>query len=100
MSTSTAPDESLTTVRRSRAAVAVVFAVIAVVFFAAAIVMIVVPAHALPLPHVLAGDGSGHHPLRVAGCLIVGAVFAVSSWFALKYRETPEDHPEEDPGSH
>jgi hypothetical protein len=72
--------------------VAVVFAVIALVFFAAGIVMGIVPGHALP--HALTGGGTGHHPLRVVGSLLVGAVFAVSSWFALKYEGTTAGDPD------
>lgn len=72
--------------------VAVVFALIALVFFAVGIAMGVMPGHALP--HALTGGGTGHHPLRVVGSLIVGAVFAVAAWFALKYEGTTAGEPE------
>jgi hypothetical protein len=69
-----------------RTATAVIAGIIALVFIVAGIIYIVEPAGSLPgfMGHV---DGStGHHPLRAAGCLIVGVVFAVGAWFALKYK--------------
>ena len=69
-----------------RTVAAVVLGVIALVFIVAGIVYIAVPAGSLPgfMGHV--ANSTGHHPLRAAGCLIVGVVFAIGAWFALKYR--------------
>ena len=81
MSTTTGPNPVT-----GRTAVAAVFAIVALVFLAAGIVIAVMPASSLPgfLGHL---DGSGgHHPLRAVGSLLVGVVFAVASWFALKYQ--------------
>jgi amino acid permease len=77
-----------------RTVTAVVLGVIALVFIVAGIVYITVPAGSLPgfMGHV--AHSSGHHPLRAAGCLIVGVVFAIGAWFALKYKgkaATPAD---------
>lgn len=73
---------------RSRVIIAVIFAVVAVVFILAGIGIGFAP-HMMP--HILTGNYGGHHPLRVAGCLIVGIVFAVASVFALKYNGPRED---------
>lgn len=86
MSTTTGPNPPT-----GRTAVAAVFVIVALVFLAAGIAMAVLPADSLPgfLGHM---DGSsGHHPLRAVGSLLVGVVFAVASWFSLKYRG-PADH--------
>ncbi len=66
---------------RNRVIVAVAFAVAALVFILGGIGIGFVPGM---VPHVLAGSHEGHHPLRVAGCLIAGAVFAIAAAFALK----------------
>jgi hypothetical protein len=65
---------------------AVVLGVIALVFIVAGIIYLVEPAGSLPgfMGHV--NHSTGHHPLRAAGSLIVGVVFAVGAWFALRYR--------------
>ena len=69
-----------------RTVAAVILGVIALVFIVAGIVYIAVPAESLPgfMGHV--AHSTGHHPLRAAGCLIVGVVFAIGAWFALKYK--------------
>lgn len=69
-----------------RMVLAVIAAVIAIVFIVGGIVYIAEPAGSLPgfMGHV--ANSSGHHPLRAAGALIVGVVFAVGAWFALKYK--------------
>jgi amino acid permease len=69
-----------------RTASAVVLGVIALVFIVAGIIYLAEPASSLPsfMGHI--SGSSGHHPLRAAGCLIVGVVFAIGAWFALKYR--------------
>ncbi len=73
---------------------AVILAVIALVFIVVGIIYVAVPAGSLPglLGHAtitVSGKtvgSTGHHPLRAAGCLIVGVVFAVGAWFALRYK--------------
>lgn len=69
-----------------RTVAAVVLGVIALVFIVAGIVYVAVPAGSLPgfMGHI--ANSPGHHPLRAAGCLIVGVVFAIGAWFALKYK--------------
>ena len=69
-----------------RTVAAVILGVIALLFIVAGIVYIAVPAESLPgfMGHV--AHSTGHHPLRAAGCLIVGVVFAIGAWFALKYK--------------
>jgi hypothetical protein len=70
---------------------AVLLGIIALLFIVVAIIYRVEPAKSLPsfIPgHI---DGStGHHPLRVAGSLIVGIAFAVGAWFALAYKPRPQ----------
>lgn len=69
-----------------RTAAAVVLAIIAILFIVAGILYLTQPANSLPgfMGHI--SGSSGHHPLRAAGSLIIGVVFAVGAWFALKYR--------------
>ncbi len=69
-----------------RTATAAVAGIVALVFIVAGIMYVAVPASSLPgfMGHV--AGSTGHHPLRAAGCLIVGVVFAVGAWFALKYK--------------
>lgn len=86
-----------------RTASAVVLAVIAVIFVVAGIIYLAVPASSLPgfMGHV--ANSSGHHPLRAAGSLIVGVVFAVGAWFALKYKGkavSPAGSAPKEPASH
>lgn len=86
-----------------RTAVAIIAAVIALVFIVAGIIYIAEPASSLPgfMGHV--AHSSGHHPLRAAGCLIVGVVFAVGAWFALKYKGkavTPAGSAPKEPAAH
>jgi amino acid permease len=86
-----------------RTATAIIAAVIALVFIVAGIIYIAEPAGSLPgfMGHV--AGSSGHHPLRAAGCLIVGVVFAVGAWFALKYKGkavTPASSTTKEPAAH
>ena len=69
-----------------RTVIAVILGVAALVLIVAGIVYIAVPAESLPgfMGHV--AHSTGHHPLRAAGCLIVGVVCAIGAWFALKYK--------------
>jgi amino acid permease len=86
-----------------RTATAIIAAVIALVFIVAGIIYVAVPASSLPgfMGHV--AGSTGHHPLRAAGCLIVGVVFAVLAWFALKYKGkavTPAGSDTKEPAAH
>ena len=86
-----------------RMATAVIAGVIALVFIVVGIIYIAEPASSLPsfMGHV--AGSSGHHPLRAAGCLIVGVVFAVGAWFALKYKGkavTPAGSSAKEPAAH
>ena len=86
-----------------RTVAAVVLGVIALVFIVAGIVYVTVPASSLPgfMGHV--AHSNGHHPLRAAGCLIVGVVFAIGAWFALKYKgkaATPAGTASKEPAAH
>jgi amino acid permease len=86
-----------------RTATAIIAAVIALIFIVAGIIYIAEPAGSLPgfMGHV--AGSSGHHPLRAAGCLIVGVVFAVGAWFALKYKGkavTPASSTTKEPAAH
>jgi amino acid permease len=86
-----------------RTATAIIAAVIALVFIVAGLIYVVEPASSLPgfMGHV--AGSTGHHPLRAAGCLIVGVVFAVLAWFALKYRGktvTPAGSDTKEPAAH
>ena len=86
-----------------RTAFAAVAAVLALAFIVAGIIYIAVPASSLPgfMGHV--AGSTGHHPLRAAGCLIVGVVFAVLAWFALKYKGktvTPAGTDSKEPAAH
>jgi multisubunit Na+/H+ antiporter MnhB subunit len=73
---------------------AVILGVIALLFIVVGIIYLTVPAGSLPgfLGHATTTvhghkvASTGHHPLRAAGSLIVGVVFAVGAWFALKYK--------------
>ena len=69
-----------------RTVIAVILGLAALVLIVAGIVYIAVPAESLPgfMGHV--AHSTGHHPLRAAGCLIVGVVLAIGAWFALKYK--------------
>ena len=74
-----------------RTILAVILGVIALIFIVVAVIYLIEPAKSLP--SVIPGhiDGStGHHPLRAAGSLIIGIVFAVGAWFALAYKPRPQ----------
>jgi protein-S-isoprenylcysteine O-methyltransferase Ste14 len=86
-----------------RTAFAIIAGVFALAFIVAGIIYIAVPASSLPgfMGHV--AGSTGHHPLRAAGCLIVGVVFAVLAWFALKYKGktvTPAGTDTKEPAAH
>ena len=65
---------------------AVVAGIIALLFIVAGFIFVAEPAKSLPsiMGHV--AGSNGHHPLRAAGCLIVGVVLAVGAWFILNYK--------------
>ena len=97
MSSPTGPGSS------GRTAIAAVAAVLALVFIVAGLIYVAEPASSLPgfMGHV--AGSSGHHPLRAAGCLIVGVVLAVLAWFALKYKGkavTPAGSSTKEPAAH
>ncbi|MBV9093205.1 MAG: hypothetical protein JO132_04930 [Streptosporangiaceae bacterium] len=74
-----------------RTALAVILGIIALLFIVAAIIYLAEPAKSLPsvIPGHIAGS-TGHHPLRAAGSLVIGIVFAVGAWFALAYKPRPQ----------
>ena len=82
---------------------AVVLGVIALLFIVAGILYLAEPAGSLPSIMGQIKGSSGHHPLRAAGSLIVGVVFAVGAWFALKYKGktvTPAGAASKEPAAH
>jgi hypothetical protein len=76
---------------------AVVLGIIAILFIVAGVIYLAVPAKSLPsfIPGHIAGS-TGHHPLRVTGCFVVGIVFAVGAWFTLAYKPKPSAAPQSD----
>lgn len=68
-----------------RIVAAIVFALFAIAFFVAAFVYVATPARDLPgfMDHTNSG---AHHDLRGVGSFLVGLVFTVGAWFALRYR--------------
>ena len=72
-----------------RIILAVILAVVALVFIAVAAIYIIEPAKSLPAFVPGRVHSTGHHPLRAAGSLAVGIVFAVGAWFALAYKPRP-----------
>jgi hypothetical protein len=79
-----------------RIASGVILAVIAIAFLVVGVIFCVEPSGSLPtwLGHSTVWVGNkelpspGYHPLRAVGSLIAGVVFAIGSWFSLKYRGT------------
>ena len=80
-----------------RTILAVILGIIALIFFIVAVIYLIEPAKSLPsfIPgHI---DGStGHHPLKITGCIVVGIVFAVGAWFALAYKPKPQAASQDD----
>ena len=74
-----------------RTILAVILGIIALLFIVVAIIYMVTPASSLPsfVPGHIAGS-TGHRPLRAAGSIIIGIVFAVGAWFALAYKPKPQ----------
>jgi amino acid permease len=69
-----------------RTVAAVICAIVAIVFIVAGIIYLLEPAKSLPSILGAEHGSTGHRPLRAAGSLIVGVVFAVGTWFSLKYK--------------
>jgi amino acid permease len=69
-----------------RTVAAVICAIVAIVFIVAGIIYLAEPAKSLPSFLGTEHASTGHRPLRAAGSLIVGVVFAVGTWFTLKYK--------------
>lgn len=69
---------------------AALLGVIALIFIVVAIIYLAEPASSVPgfLGHK--AGSSGHHPLRAAGSVIIGIIFAVGAWFALAYKPKPQ----------
>lgn len=64
---------------------AIIFALLAIAFFVVGVILGITPAN--HLPGFLGRSASGHrHTLRGVGSILVGLVFTVSAWFALRYR--------------
>lgn len=87
-----------------RTILAVILAIIALVFIVVAVIYIVEPANSLPSFVPGRVHSTGHHPLRAAGSLVIGIVFAVGAWFALAYKPRPlaatqDNHQESSPAS-
>ncbi|HEY1698112.1 MAG TPA: hypothetical protein VGG75_00145 [Trebonia sp.] len=82
MNTSTASEGLPVTAGRTM--LAVVFAIVALVLIAAGVVIGFMPDHTLPA--IIDGAWTGHHPLRAVGSVLVGTVFAVASWYSLRYQ--------------
>ena len=74
-----------------RTVLAVLFGIIALLFIVTAIIYLAEPAGSLPsiIPGHIAGS-TGHHPIRAAGCFVVGIIFAVGAWFILAYKPKPQ----------
>jgi len=75
-------DENLA---RGRIIAAIIFALLAIAFFVTGVILEITPVSQLPgfLGHSASGH---HHTLRGVGSILVGLVFTVSAWFALRYR--------------
>lgn len=64
---------------------AIVAAIVALLFIVAGLIYLAVPAGSVPSVMGRIAGSTGHHPLRAAGCLIVGVVLGVGAWFIWKY---------------
>ena len=70
---------------------AVILAIIAILFIIAGVLYLAEPAKSLPSILGTIHNSTGHRPLRAAGCLIVGVIFAVGAWFTKSYQ--PKSQP-------
>jgi amino acid permease len=69
-----------------RTTTAVILAIIALLFIVAGLIYLIEPAKSLPSFMGQLHNSTGHRPLRAAGSLIAGVVFAVGAWFAKSYK--------------
>jgi hypothetical protein len=65
---------------------AVVAGIVGILFLIAGFIYLAVPADSVPSIMGRISGSTGHHPLRAAGCLIVGVVLGVVAWFIWKYQ--------------
>jgi formate hydrogenlyase subunit 3/multisubunit Na+/H+ antiporter MnhD subunit len=70
----------------SRTVIAVICAIVAIVAIVAGIIYLAEPAKSLPSILGTERGDINHRDLRAATSLIIGVVFAVGAWFALKYK--------------
>jgi glycerol uptake facilitator-like aquaporin len=64
---------------------AIIFALLAIAFFVVGVILEITPDN--HLPGFLGHSASDHrHALRGVGSILVGLVFTVSAWFALRYQ--------------
>jgi hypothetical protein len=68
-----------------RIVAAIAFAVLAIVFFVAAYIYFTTPAHSLPGFMGFARTRAIHR-LYAVGTFLIGLIFTVAAWFALRYR--------------
>jgi preprotein translocase subunit SecY len=70
-----------------RVVAAVILTVLAVVLIIIGAVYLAEPSRSLPsfMPGHLAGS-TRHHPLRTAGCFVLGLMFLAGAWVALTFR--------------
>ncbi|MCW2929426.1 MAG: hypothetical protein JWM19_388 [Actinomycetia bacterium] len=82
---SSAPTDDEEKLAPGRIVATIVFAVLAIVFFAAAYIYFTTPAHSLPGFMGFARTRAIHR-LYAVGTFLIGLVFTVAAWFALRYR--------------
>jgi hypothetical protein len=82
---SSAPTDDEEKLAPGRIVATIVFAALAIVFFVAAYIYFTTPAHSLPGFMGFARTRAIHR-LYAVGTFIVGLVFTVAAWFALRYR--------------
>jgi len=75
----------------ARVVTAVILAILAIILVVIGVIYLVEPSTSLPsvLPgHLLSvqAGASKHHPLRAAGCLVLGVIFFGAAWFALSFQ--------------
>ena len=75
----------------ARVVTAVILAIIALVLVIVGVIYFAEPSSSLPsvLPGHLAAttaDSGKNHPLKGAGCLVLGIIFFGAAWFALSFQ--------------
>jgi hypothetical protein len=75
----------------ARVVTAVILALIAIVLVILGVLYLAEPSKSLPsmIPGHLAAtaaDSGKNHPLRGAGCLVLGVIFFAAAWFALSFQ--------------